>query len=88
MANSCRRPGCGLAGPTRPARPYRSARTHQGIKRHIAVDTLGLLLVVIVTAANVQDRDGACPLLSLVRERFSTIQMVWADGGYAGRLLP
>jgi transposase len=35
----------------------------------------------------VQDRDGAVPLLALLRERFSTIQLVWADGGYAGRLV-
>jgi transposase len=58
-----------------------------GRKRHIAVDTLGLLLTVIVTAASVQDRDGACRLLALLRERFSTISLVWADGGYAGRLV-
>jgi transposase len=56
-------------------------------KRHIAVDTLGLLLTVIVTAASVQDRDGAHRLLALLRERFSTISLVWADGGYAGRLV-
>jgi transposase len=51
------------------------------------VDTLGLLLVVMVTAAGVQDRDGAVRLLSVLRERFSTIRLVWADGGYAGRLV-
>jgi len=53
----------------------------------IAVDTLGLLLSVIVTAASVQDRDGGFRLLALLRERFSTITLVWADGGYAGRLV-
>jgi transposase len=58
-----------------------------GVKRHVAVDTLGLLLVVMVTAASVQDRDGAFRLLSILRERFSTIRLVWADGGYAGRLV-
>jgi len=41
----------------------------------------------MVTAAGVQDRDGAFRLLSLLRERFSTIVLTWADGGYAGRLL-
>jgi transposase len=56
-------------------------------KRHIAVDTLGLVLTVIVTAASVQDREGACRLLAVLRERFSTITLVWADGGYAGRLV-
>lgn len=58
-----------------------------GRKRHVATDCLGLLLAVVVTAANMQDRDGAHPLLSLLRERFSTITLVWADGGYAGRLI-
>jgi len=42
-----------------------------GRKRHIAVDTLGLLLAVVVTAASVQDRDGAAPLPAALRERFS-----------------
>jgi Transposase DDE domain len=59
----------------------------KGRKRNIATDCLGLLLVVIVTAANVQDRDAAHRLLALLRERFSTISLVWADGGYAGRLV-
>lgn len=58
-----------------------------GRKRHIATDCLGLLLAVVVTAANMQDRDGAHPLLALLRARFSTISLVWADGGYAGRLV-
>jgi transposase len=68
-------------------RGYDAGKKINGIKRHIAVDTLGLLLVVMVTAAGVQDRDGAVRLLSVLRERFSTIRLVWADGGYAGRLV-
>ncbi|MFI7136192.1 IS5 family transposase [Nonomuraea sp. NPDC050153] len=66
---------------------YDSGKKIKGQKRHIAVDTLGLLLAVIVTAASVQDRDGAHPLLARLREKFSTITLVWADGGYAGRLV-
>ncbi|GGO06762.1 hypothetical protein GCM10011574_19640 [Microbispora bryophytorum] len=66
---------------------YDAGKKIKGQKRHIAVDTLGLLLCVIVTAASVQDRDGAHPLLARLREKFSTIALVWADGGYAGRLL-
>jgi len=58
-----------------------------GRKRHIAVDCLGLVLAVVVTAASVRDRDGAHPLLALLRQRFSTITLAWADGGYAGRLV-
>jgi transposase len=68
-------------------RGFDGGKKINGVKRHVAVDTLGLLLVVMVTAASVQDRDGACGLLSLLRERFSTIRMVWADGGYGGRLV-
>jgi transposase len=68
-------------------RGYDGGKKINGRKRHIAVDTLGLLLAVTVTAASVQDRDGASPLLTLLRERFSTIRLVWADGGYAGRLI-
>lgn len=68
-------------------RGYDGGKKINGRKRHIAVDTLGLLLVVLVTPASVQDRDGAHSLLGLVRERFSTISLVWADGGYAGRLV-
>lgn len=68
-------------------RGFDAGKKINGTKRHVAVDTLGLMLVVMVTAASVQDRDGACGLLSLVRERFSTIRLVWADGGYGGRLV-
>lgn len=66
-------------------RGYDAGKRINGRKRHIAVDTLGLVLAVVITA--VQDRDGACSLLASLRERFSTITLVWADGGYAGRLV-
>jgi transposase len=69
------------------SRGYDGGKKINGRKRHAAVDCLGLLLVVTVTAASVQDRDGACPLLALLRERFSTISLIRADGGYAGRLV-
>jgi transposase len=66
---------------------YDAGKKTKGRKRNIATDCLGLLLVVTVTAASVQDRDGAHRLLAPLRERFSTISLVWADGGYAGRLV-
>ncbi|MFI7449671.1 IS5 family transposase [Nonomuraea sp. NPDC049714] len=66
---------------------YDAGKKLKGQKRHIVVDTLGLLLCVMVTAASVQDRDGAHPVLALLREKFSTIGLIWADGGYAGRLV-
>ena len=47
----------------------------------------GLLLGVVVTAASIQDRDAAHRLLAARRGSLSTIGLVWADGGYLGRLL-
>lgn len=67
---------------------YDAGKKTKGRKRHIAVDTLGLVLAVVVTAAHIQDRDGAHRLLAALRARFSTVSHIWADGGYAGRLLP
>jgi transposase len=69
------------------SRGYDAGKRVNGRKRHIAVDTSGLLLVVLVTMAGIQDRDGGLRLLALLRERFSTVILVWADGGYAGRLV-
>jgi len=51
------------------------------------VDAGGLLLAVIVTMAGLQDRDAGHRLLARLRERFTTITWVWADAGYAGRML-
>jgi transposase len=53
----------------------------------VLVDCLGLLLGVMVTAASVQDRDAARPLLERAQARFHRLALVWADGGYAGKLL-
>ena len=58
-----------------------------GRKRHLVVDTLGLLLAVVVHAADVQDRDGAKLVLVKLAGRFPRLAVIWADGGYAGALL-
>ena len=58
-----------------------------GTKRHMAVDTIGLLLAVVVTAANLQDRDGAMPLLTRMARLCLRIGKVWADSAYAGALI-
>jgi len=71
----------------RSSRGYDAGKKTNGRKRHIAVDTNGLLLAVVVTMAGIQDRDGAVRLLAALRARFSTVELVWADGGYAGRLI-
>ncbi len=59
----------------------------KGRKRHLVVDTLGLLLAVAVHAADVQDRDGAKLVLGKLVGRFPRLWVLWADGGYAGKLL-
>jgi putative transposase len=61
-----------------------------GRKRHTLVDTLGLILKVIVTAGNVQDRDGAKDLLkeiSVEKEVIQRLELIWADGSYRGELI-
>lgn len=68
-------------------RGYDAGKKIKGRKRHLLVDTLGLILRVIVTTADVQDRDGARTLLARLAHRFSRLVCVWADGGYAGALV-
>src|SRR4051794_13726682 len=69
------------------SRGYDAGKRVNGRKRHIAVDTGGLLLAVVVTIAGIQDRDGAHRLLTALRAKFTTVALVWADGGYAGRVV-
>ena len=63
---------------------YDALSTVKGRKRHIVVDTEGLLLTVLVHAASIQDRDGGADTLKTVRKRFPFLQLIWADGGYQG----
>jgi len=69
------------------ARGFDAGKKVKGRKRHILVDTLGLVLMVVVHAANLQDRDGAKLVLSKAKPLFSALQLIWADGGYAGQLI-
>jgi transposase len=69
------------------SRGYDAGKKIEGRKRHIAVDVLGLILTVVVTAACVQDRDGARPLLWRLAAGFRTVTWIWADGGYTGKLV-
>ena len=59
----------------------------KGRKRHILVDVLGLLLAVVVTSADVQDRDGARTLLGIVGHRLTRLRLIWADSAYTGSLV-
>ncbi len=49
---------------------------------------MGLLLAVVVHAANIQDRDGAKLVLSKLVGRFPRLKIIWADSAYAGQLVP
>ncbi len=51
------------------------------------VDTLGLLIAVVVHAANIQDRDGAKLVIAKMKGICPRLELIWADGGYAGKLI-
>jgi transposase len=70
----------------RESRGYDAGKKVNGRKRFITTDTLGLLLCVVVCSAGVQDRDGAKPVLLDTRLR-TRVRFLFADGGFAGRLL-
>ena len=70
-----------------PSRGYDAGKRVNGRKRHIVVDTLGLLLVVMVTGASLQDRAAAHQVLGRLKLTSQSVITVFADGGYAGRLL-
>ena len=65
------------------SRGWDNAKKVNGRKRHIAVDTTGLVLAVVITAASVQDRDAARPLLWNLHRACRKVRLVWADAGYA-----
>src|SRR5207249_3108657 len=71
-------------------RGYDAAKKVTGRKRHLLVDTMGLILLVMVHPADIQDRDGARLLLAMLVggcRRFSRLQLIWADAGYVGQLI-
>ena len=70
-------------------RGYDAGKKVNGRTRHILVDTIGLILLVMVLPANIQDRDGAKQLLAafFARAPRRRVKHIWADGGYAGALL-
>jgi len=72
---------------TKGIRGYDAGKKVKGRKRHILVDTMGLLLIVIVHAANIQDRDGAKLLFEKAKLNFGRLRLIWADCGYSGKLV-
>ena len=77
------------------ARGYDAGKKVTGRKRHLVVDTLGLVLMVVVTAASVQDVVGAQAVLQALFDRIKhskyshgcRLKLIWADGGYRGQLI-
>jgi putative transposase len=63
---------------------YDAGKKIKGRKRHILVDTLGLLLGVVVTPASCPEREGAQAVLILVADWFTRLRRLWVDGGYTG----
>lgn len=68
-------------------RGYDAAKKVSGRKRHLAVDTLGMILAITITSAAVQDRDAAKSLITLMLSMYQRVQIIWADGGYLGALV-
>jgi putative transposase len=66
---------------------YDAHKNVKGRKRHLLVDTLGLLLSVYVTSADVQDRVGAQGLLAGLEPLLPRLKKIWADGAYTGEKL-
>ncbi|WNI20132.1 IS5 family transposase [Actinacidiphila sp. ITFR-21] len=69
------------------SRGFDGGKLVNGRKRHVVVDTLGLLLGVMVTAADIGDRAAAKVLLERVTDAHHRLELVWADGGYTGSLV-
>jgi transposase len=68
-----------------PERDYDGGKQVTGRKRHLVVDTQGLVLAAKVHAADVADRDGALLLLEGLPEQFPRIRKLWTDSNYNGR---
>lgn len=65
-------------------RGYDAGKKVKGRKRHLLVDTLGLIITLVITAASIQDRDGAKLVFAHTDE--PRLEKIWADGGYRGAL--
>ena len=65
-------------------RGYDAAKQVTGRKRHVLVDTLGLLMSIVVTAASVQERDGARMVFTRLNGACKKLRRIWVDGGYRG----
>jgi putative transposase len=69
------------------AKGFDAAKRIKGRKRHIIVDTLGLILAVVIQSASVQDRNGADEVIEWLQGGWCKIKVLFADGGYSGKLI-
>ena len=65
---------------------YDAGKKVSGIKRHVIVDTMGLPHALLVTTANVTDRNGALEMIMLNLDNLSSVQKILVDGGYSGEV--
>jgi len=68
-------------------RGFDAGKKIKGIKRHIVVDTLGLVLAVVIQSASVQDRDGAVEVVNKLGESWKKVVKIFADSSYRGQLI-
>jgi putative transposase len=68
-------------------RGYDSGKKVTGRKRHLLVDTLGWVIVVVVTKASLSDANGARQLFRRLGGGGFNLRRIWVDGGYRGKLL-
>lgn len=69
-------------------RGYDAGKKITGRKRHIAVDTLGLLLAVVIHSADWQDQDGAVWVINKLSEKFRRLKVIFGDSAYGRNNLP
>lgn len=69
------------------SRGYDAGKKIKGVKRHIIVDTLGLVLGVVIQSASIQDRKGAVSVVECLSAKWNKIVKIFADGGYSGGLI-
>jgi putative transposase len=69
------------------SRGFDAGKKIKGVKRHIMVDTLGLVLAVVIQSASVQDRDGAKDVIAILVAKWKKVTKIFGDGGYRGKLI-
>lgn len=69
-------------------RGYNAGKKIAGLKRPLAIDTLGMILTVVLPGAYWQDHDGACLVLVRLKECFGRLKVVFAESAYRRNELP